>query len=579
MNNFVERFRVKNPIAANSPLAALEPDDSFTYLAGRAVSYYPQINGNGAFFEEADLAPLINTDKGFAFTLANISHSVGEGKPNQVIGSIRQEASISGSGVDIMAQIDKRACAAYDIDPQDFINNGYLANMSIEIFCDRDKSKFVALTNPASKNLADQKVFTAEEAASQGISRTSWTDEEPYLYDGKYVVIEGCSPIRCRGIAFLPDPADTTANVFEVAANLERASKDKPYGDVKYADNGFRGKARYPVDTAQHTLAADRYFSDAKNRDKYTPEQRDHIDREIAKAKKKFGIGDEEHSGFSLADAPEVVPTSGPSSMPDIMDRYESIDPIDVDAMLGDSMPSSAFADEYFDPEEVADKRAYPLYASAESFVSSRPHPGLVKAALQAHAGGKLNNPSLALQRLQVAHSQLHGAKSMSDEQLATEKAALESKLAEVQASILDKDNSISVKDTELATLKAENQKIAEELAALKAANETRDSEEKANQRLAKLSAIEGFKVADEEKASLLDSLKGEDELAFENRVLKATVASMEEAAKKVKAQKTSDEEAARITEAEEQAALNGLDIFPSHIENKSGKVDLYQVI
>lgn len=167
----------------------------------------------------------------------------------------------------------------------------------------------------------------------------------------------------------------------------------------------------------------------------------------------------------------------------------------------------------------------------------------------------------------------------MSDEQLATEKAALESKLAEVQASILDKDNSISVKDTELATLKAENQKIAEELAALKAANETRDSEEKANQRLAKLSAIEGFKVADEEKASLLDSLKGEDELAFENRVLKATVASMEEAAKKVKAQKTSDEEAARITEAEEQAALKGLDIFPSHIENKSGKVDLYQVI
>lgn len=223
MNQFTERFRAKRP--NSSPLSAPEPDDSFTYIVGRALSVWPTANGNNAAFAEEDfrqtkgLKSLIGTNLGFPFGLVNTNHSVGPGKPNIVIGSVREEAWAQDGGVDIVAQIDKRACAAYDIEPEDFASD--LGNFSIEIACDRDRSSFVCMTNPSSKRLEDQTVFTAEEAASLGIRRTSWAEPEPYLYQEKHLVVELCSPIRCRGVAVLPDPADTTANVFEVAASLE----------------------------------------------------------------------------------------------------------------------------------------------------------------------------------------------------------------------------------------------------------------------------------------------------------------------------------------------------------------------
>lgn len=581
-NIFVERFRASRP--KNSPLKPMEADASFSYIVGRGVTCWPTINGNQAAFVEEDfgqtqgLKALIGTDKDFRFGLVNANHSVGPGKANTVLGSVRDNAWVEGpdgNGVDILGQIDKRACEAYSVEPDDFVEEGGLNSFSIEIHCDRMKSTFVAMTNPASKNLKDQTIFTAEEAAAQGIRRTSWVENAPYLYDGKHLVVELCSPIRCRGVAVLPDPAEKTANVYEVAAGLEIAAKEKhaePYGNVNYADPGFRGKKRYPVDE-KHIHAAIDFWGRPENRAEYTKEQQDHITAEINKAKKKFGIGDDEKSSFSGADIPDVSST---------MSLYDGVEPFDIDAAQHPDMPDQAFADCYFDPKEDADKRAYPLYASARHYVENKPHPGLVKAALQAHANGKIHSPQTALQRLQVAHSQLHGAKSMDDkEQLATELAGVKTRLAEVQASLEGKDQAISEKDTEIAALKAQIATLTEEKAGLEGQIATRDAEEKANQRLAKLTAVEGFSVKDEEKASLIESLKTEDELAFELRLAKATIASMEEAAKKVKKDdmkgdkdgKKDDEEDASL----QSAALAGLDIFP----NGSGtaKVDVFSLM
>lgn len=574
---FVERFRARKP--NSSPLRAPEPDESFSYLVGRAVTVWPEINGNQAAFVEEDfgltkgLKQFIGTDKGFTFGLVNANHSVGPGKSNMVLGSIREEAWAQDGGVDLVAQIDKRACAAYDVEPEEFMEKGGLNSFSIEIACDRELSTFVAMTNPASKKIEDQTVFTAEEAASQGIRRTSWVEPSPYLYQDKHLVVELCSPIRCRGVAVLPDPADKTANVFEVAASLENAGKEKhpePYGDVPYADPGFRGKKRYPLDE-EHIHAAISYWGRPENRAKYSQEQQDHISAEIDKYKKKYGIGDEEKSSFALTDVP---------ALGQAIPNYADIDAVDVDAAMGADMPDDAFADTYFNPEECADERAYPLYASPAHYVQNKPHPGLVKAALQAHADGKIHNRQSALQRLKVAHSQLHGAKSMDDkEQLATELAGVKTKLAEVQATLESKDAAITDKDTEIAGLKDENKKLTDEIAALKSEKEAKAAEELASKRLAELAAVEGFSVKDEEKAALLDTLKTEDQLAFENRVLKVKIASMEEAAKKKPMVKNDndkdDEEDAGLLA---KVALTGLDFVPS-APAKEGEVDIFTIM
>lgn len=634
-NFFTERFRAKRA-GTKSPLKPMTPDDSFTYLVGRALSTWPVCNGNQAAFVEDDfgttrgMKSVIGTKDGFVFGLVNANHSVGPGKSNRVLGTIREEALVPGVGVDILAQIDKRACLAFDISPEEFAADGDFSDISIEILCDRDRSTFVAITAPGSTNLEDQTIFTAEEAAAAGVRRTNWATD-PYLYKDQYVVAELCSPIRCRGVALLPDPADKTANIFEVAASMEKSLKDrlkeahkeeherrktavketlkehgldipenvdraldralgvteggkldalidsittgdedaakhvggilvpKKYADIddrEFADPGFRGKKRYPVDTAEHVRAAAAYFGKPANRDKYTHEQQQHIIAKINAAKKHFGIDEEENSAFASTDAPTITPTSGIAS--GMMGSYDDTDPLDISSSQED-LPDDAFADTFFNPEEDADERQYPMYASAENYRNNRPHAGLVKAALQAHIAGKMKNPALALQRLQVAHAQLHGAKSMDDKDtLATENAALKTQMTEIQAAQAEANEKIAALETENA--------------ALKAAAAARDAEELANARLAKLSAIEGFSIKDEEKAALIEVLKTEDELVFENRVLKATVSAMEEAAKAhaVAINRAKEEKAALDAQSEEIAALNGLDVIPNGFAKKT---------
>jgi hypothetical protein len=69
----------------------------------------------------------------------------------------------------------------------------------------------------------------------------------------------------------------------------------KPYGNVHYADPGYQEdkKKRYPLDTEAHVRASASYFGMAKNRSKYSSEEKKKIDAAIAAAEKKFGIGKE----------------------------------------------------------------------------------------------------------------------------------------------------------------------------------------------------------------------------------------------------------------------------------------------
>lgn len=77
----------------------------------------------------------------------------------------------------------------------------------------------------------------------------------------------------------------------DVRADGPDNDPDKPYGDVAYADPGYKdGKKRYPIDTKAHAKAAWSYINQTKNHEGYTSAQVDLIKGRIKAAAKKFGI-------------------------------------------------------------------------------------------------------------------------------------------------------------------------------------------------------------------------------------------------------------------------------------------------
>jgi hypothetical protein len=117
-------------------------------------------------------------------------------------------------------------------------------------------------------------------------------------------------------------PADgtstSTSNTTSVDFNMMRTGKVKePYGDVKYADPGFRDSMkRYPIDTEEHIRAAWAYINVAKNAAEYTAEQLEKIRERIKAAAAKHGIeiSDDEESGqmaVALADPERAALLAG----------------------------------------------------------------------------------------------------------------------------------------------------------------------------------------------------------------------------------------------------------------------------
>jgi len=65
----------------------------------------------------------------------------------------------------------------------------------------------------------------------------------------------------------------------------------KPYGDVKYADPGYKeGVKRYPIDTEAHARAAWSYINMPKNQSGYSSEELASIKGRIKAALKRFGV-------------------------------------------------------------------------------------------------------------------------------------------------------------------------------------------------------------------------------------------------------------------------------------------------
>jgi hypothetical protein len=95
------------------------------------------------------------------------------------------------------------------------------------------------------------------------------------------------------GGGFSPESdANRHADFGESGANVGKKGDGKKgdYGDVSYADPGYRGKPRYPIDKEDHVRAAWSYINMPKNAKKYSSSQLASIKSKIRAAAKKHGI-------------------------------------------------------------------------------------------------------------------------------------------------------------------------------------------------------------------------------------------------------------------------------------------------
>jgi uncharacterized protein DUF6582 len=84
---------------------------------------------------------------------------------------------------------------------------------------------------------------------------------------------------------------ETWPNVHGWGSSDPAFAADQPYGDVKYADPGYRdSRKRYPIDTPEHIRAAWAYINQAKNAKFYDEKQLAAIKAKIKAAAQKAGI-------------------------------------------------------------------------------------------------------------------------------------------------------------------------------------------------------------------------------------------------------------------------------------------------
>jgi hypothetical protein len=95
----------------------------------------------------------------------------------------------------------------------------------------------------------------------------------------------------------------------------EFAEKTEPYGDVAYADPGYRdNKKRYPIDTPEHIRAAWSYINVASNAAEYTAEQLAAIKSKIKAAMEKAGIGSDTEMAITLPMTEFAMKATAPPS-------------------------------------------------------------------------------------------------------------------------------------------------------------------------------------------------------------------------------------------------------------------------
>lgn len=491
-----------------STLRVPPSNTEFVYTAGRAFTFWPEVNGNNATWLEEEIAKLYaNTDDEnltFKGKIVNADHTVGTGRKSIVIGVTTKEKYTPGVGVDVLNQLDRRLLDEHEINAEDFAKNGEYSKQSVEINCNRPLSKFIVMMKPNSKKLEDQLVYSSEEAAELGIRRTVPIDPIPYLHEGKYKVVEACVPRRIRGIAMLSNPADTTAEVYDIAASqLESAAvaqrTDDDYEDSSALDNAYKSSQPMSISNEDTDSMDDGAFAVVQGGEELAAK----VTAPSVKVRELPLYESSKHHAYGL-------PNKGL-----------------IKAALGGL------------GKDKDGKRKYNRGVHSE-----------------------------ALRRVRNAHSQLTGEYSMA---LAADEVAkiadpLNTTIATIseQLRVAREENAsvktaeqllkeqVALKDTEIAALVAKIKNFEDEKAELASA-------EVASARLVELAKIDGFALADTEKAALVAVLKDESEADFKNRLLREENASLKRNIASGKPNGKAPDEQAALIIADEQAGLKAL--------------------
>ncbi len=108
------------------------------------------------------------------------------------------------------------------------------------------------------------------------------------------------------------------------ATASRKDSPKQPYGNVPYADPGYKsdGRKRYPIDSAAHTKAAWSYINMPKNQKGYSSAQVASIKGRIKGAAKKFGIDisdDKKAAASMISHIDQVVRADGNTTLVAVM--------------------------------------------------------------------------------------------------------------------------------------------------------------------------------------------------------------------------------------------------------------------
>jgi chromosome segregation ATPase len=193
---------------------------------------------------------------------------------------------------------------------------------------------------------------------------------------------------------------------------LDLADAKAPYGNVEYADPGYQkdGVKRYPIDTEAHARAAWSYIHQASNSDKYNADQLASIRTKISAALERFGVE---------AENKEVEKTK----------------------KLADAKSSSKVSN---NPKESK--------ASDKSSSASNETDALPDAASE---GGTTKHMDTITQETHEA---------LLEKALRDATASLEAEKAELESKVATLTEAASAKESEIASLQSENERLNGEL-------------------------------------------------------------------------------------------------------------------
>lgn len=506
-------FRAPKP-AGKSAIPIPPANESYFYAASRLLSAWPIINGNNATFFDEKLAPLMkkqDSEEGAVGKLANLNHS--RGTSNRVIGSIQGQHYMPGVGIDIVTRIDRGSASTYGLEPEDFAKDGEYSSVSVEMFCDRAQSEFiVVLDEENSADLSKQKVMSAEEAETAGVTRTWPNLPEPYLYKGKYRVVEACSPIRCLGAAFTDDPADPTARVFELAASRGAVEK-------KPDENAGMGLEDSPTMYDDPFSDISHNYTDVETAGDMNGESRNELPDAA------FGATYTDHDGqatirkLPLYDSPKAYKAGKPN-------------PGHVKAAM--EALTKGFRGQRVDlPSNVRAEAINKVRAAHDKVFPKG------KSKMAEHS--EVLSPEAELARLKGLIEQAETKQT----EAASTATRLQTQIDELTAIVAERDT---------------------EIASLKQVDADRVATEKASKRLEDLKTM-GFEVKDEESAALLETLKAESDVEYRLRKKDIEIAQL-----RAGSVKTETSENTPNPEETAAALRVGLSDTPEFTENEGDK-------